>query len=890
MTSDGVSHQLRDDVRFLGDNLGAVLKSLEGQELFELVEKVRALSKGARAGNAHDQKLLRGLLASLDVDVARPLARAFSHFLALANIAEQHDRVRRRHARSGFAAGSAADAFDRLLKAGITPSEIHATVSSLSVDLVLTAHPTQAARRTVLQKHRRIAAALEQRDRPDLTEAERTEADESVRREIVADWLTDELRRNKPTPVDEARAGLVLFEQVLWDALPVSLRELDAALIKATGRALPFDAAPIKFSSWMGGDRDGNPNVTSVVTDEVCVLARWMAANLYLEETRRLYDELSLEACTDEVRAIVGDVREPYRALLKPLRARLAATKTWCERRVDVLRGGGAVTHDVEIAGTHEEANDLLLDPQEMIDTLSLCHRSLCDVGASIVAAGRLTDVLRRLYAFGLVLAPLDVRQDSRVHARALGAVTHALGLGRYDEWPEEKRRAFLLAELSSNRPLIPRHIDDDVDGTAELDEIMATLAVCKRHGQGSLGAYVISMCKAPSDMLAVELFMREAQLSQPMRVVPLFETLDDLHRAGATVTALLDVRKLSHLEVMIGYSDSAKDAGRVASAWALFRAQEDLVKICRERNVDLTLFHGRGGTVGRGGGPIYLAILSQPPGSVRGRVRITVQGETVEAKLGLPGIALRSLELMTSATLEATLSPPPAPRDEWRRVMDRLGEIAAEEYRKVLADEHFIPYFHEATPEAELGRLQIGSRPARRQSKTGGIEGLRAIPWIFSWTQTRLMLPSWLGTGEAIQRVIDEGHRDTLEEMARDWPFFRALIDLLEMVLAKADPGIAAAYDLVLVSERLRPFGEDLRRRLQITTQSLLDIAGRKALLEENRTLKRSIELRNPYVDPLNLLQAELMRRLRENEDQRLADALLVTVNGVAAGMRNTG
>jgi len=869
----GIHDRLRDDVRLLGDLLGEILRGQEGNDLYALVEKVRALAKRARSGNAEDAEALRALLAALDTGQAMPLARAFAHFLALANIAEQHHKVRLRRARRRVpgSPGAVAEALARSLRAGVSAERLWKTVTTMEVELVLTAHPTQAMRRTLLQKHRRIAAALSARDRADLLPDEREDLGHELRREISAIWQTDELRRRRPSPVDEARAALVLFEQVLWDALPAYLRTLDRALCDATGKPLPLDATPVRFGSWTGGDRDGNPNVTAAVTDEVLQLARRRAAELYRREAEKLHDELSMTRASPELRARVGDAAEPYRAVLREVLVRLDAT---------AVPGATSALPYTE--------------PRELWGPLSLCHRSLYATGARSVADGRLLDVLRRLAAFGLTLFRLDIRQESAVHARAMDAVTRALGLGTYLGWSEEERIAFLTRELESPRPLLPRRVPED----PALAELLATLAVCARQPDGALGAYVISMAGAASDVLLVQLLQREADLPRPLRVVPLFETLGDLERAGDVIARLLKVdwyrnHIAGHQEVMIGYSDSTKDAGRLAAAWALFRAQEDVVRVCHAHGVKVTLFHGRGGTIGRGGGPIYLAILSQPPGSVDGRLRVTVQGETIEASFGLPDIAAESLELYANATLDATLHPPPGPSTAQRALMDRLASLAAGAYRRMVqGDPAFLRYFRVATPEVELGLLNIGSRPARRRAPGAGFDlgSLRAIPWIFAWTQTRLHLPAWLGAGEALTTLLEEDSGKQLREMARDWPFFRSLLDLFEMVLAKADADIAAYYDRVLVPDELRPLGQDLRASLRRTISAVLAAKGESMLLAGQADLRRSIELRNPYVDPLNLLQAELLRRTRATEDPRLGDALLVTVNGIAAGMRNTG
>jgi phosphoenolpyruvate carboxylase len=438
--------------------------------------------------------------------------------------------------------------------------------------------------------------------------------------------------------------------------------------------------------------------------------------------------------------------------------------------------------------------------------------------------------------------------------------------------------------------------VPPDLETSPEVREVLESFRVAALTPQESIGAYIISMTAQPSDVLAVELLQKEARISVPQRVVPLFETMRALEEAGAIIRNLLAIpwyraRCGGRQEVMVGYSDSAKDGGRLAASWQLYKAQEALVSACRDAGVELTLFHGRGGSVGRGGGPTYLAIQSQPPGSVDARLRVTEQGEMIQAKFGLPGLAIRTLELYTTATLDATLAPPAPPEPAWRTRMDALGARARDAYRAVVYETPcFIDYFRTATPEMELEDLTIGSRPARRRAG-GGVETLRAIPWVFAWTQTRLMLPSWLGVGEALTDAIENGSGGELRAMYGGWPFFRSTLDLIEMVLAKADARIAAHYEAVLVPSDLHELGADLRRRLPMTSSAVLAVAGRRDLLDDNPVLRRSIDVRNPYVDPINLVQVELLRRLRKaGEEERLRNAFLVTVNGVAAGMRNTG
>jgi phosphoenolpyruvate carboxylase len=877
---------LEADVELLAGELIEVLRAQEGPTLVGLLDEILALARRARLADRAAAEAMRARLAALESDQALAVARAFAHLLALANIAEQHHRIRvRRIAARAPAAQSASEGtFAQCLDAGASPDTLYNTICALRVELVLTAHPTQAMRRTLLQKHRRVAALLARRDRPDLSRSEQDEILADLRREIVALWQTDELRRRKPTPIEEARAGLVLFDQVLWDAVPAYLRELSRSLRAATGRELPLQATPLCFGSWMGGDRDGNPNVTAEVTERVCLLARWQAAELYYRDVERLHDELSMTHSSAELsdRAKrMSTSHEPYRVILREVLGRLVATR----QHVDPLTRGS------ERPGRDLENAEPYTDPRELWEPLALCHRSLHAVGAGSVADGRLLDTLRRIAAFGLSLSRLDIRQESSVHARALDAVTQALELGSYLDWSEDERIAFLVHELQSKRPLLPRKLPD----APELIEALATLEAMAKQPESCRGAYVISMARSASDVLAVCLLQREAGVAPAMRVVPLFETLGDLQNAGAVMERLLDIAWYrEHIrgkqEVMIGYSDSTKDAGRMAGAWGLFCAQEHVVAVCQAHDVELTLFHGRGGTIGRGGGPIHLAILSQPPGSVSGRLRVTIQGETMDGFFGLPEVAVESFEHYVNATLTTTLEPPAPPTDDERALMDRMAALAANAYRRVIErDATFIPYFQAATPERELGRLNIGSRPARRKA-TQDIGSLRAIPWTFAWTQTRLHLPAWLGTGEALTTLFEEGSEPAIRNLATDFAFFRSLLDLLAMVLSKADPEIAAYYDRVLVPDDLRPLGQELRASCERTIQAILRARNDSSLLAREPELKRNLALRHCYVDPLNLLQAELLRRNRTAEDPIIADALLVTINGIAAGMRNTG
>jgi phosphoenolpyruvate carboxylase len=890
---------LREDVRMLGEMLGQTLRLRGGEGLFETVERVRALAKGWRVG-ANDLDALADVLCGLPVTAAVPVARAFAHFLALANVAEQHHRVRRRrdYQRNPDAPpqpGSFDEVFDRLLQRGIDRTALYDAVVSVRTELVLTAHPTAITRRTLTYAFRRIADALSARDRPDLVPAERAGIADTLAREVMAVWETDDIRPRRPTPLEETISGLLVFEQALWDAVPKFLRALDSALRRATGRALPLDATPVRFGSWMGGDRDGNPNVTPEITRQASAVSRWIAADLYLREITALRLELSMTDATPDLRSRAGGVREPYRALLRDVSSRLRATRAELGR---ILRGEqAAVTERAPATRTSREASQTGAQPYrsvaDLIEPLELCYRSLVDTGQAVIANGRLADVLRRTSTFGLTLVRLDLRQHAERHRAALDAITRHLGIGSYQDWSEAQRQEFLISGLHDGRSAAT-----DVTSDSQVRDVLDTFRTAAALHPESLSAYVVSMAEAPSDVLAVEFLQVRAGARLP--VVPLFEQVDALRGAAGTVRALLAIpeyreRIAGRQQVMIGYSDSAKDGGRLAANWELYRAQEALVQVCRDADVELTLFHGRGGSISRGGGPTYLAIQSQPPGSVAGRMRVTEQGEMIQAQFGVPEIAVRTLEVYTTATLDATLTPAAAPAPTWRESMNRIADDARAVYREVVYENpRFVEYFRTATPEVELGAVPIGSRPARRADDKAnkGVESLRAIPWVFAWTQTRLLLPSWLGSGEALSAATARGERDLLRDMYREWPFFRSTLELIETALAETDAEIAAEYDRQLVPTELRRTGAELRDRLDLTMRTILDVTASDHLLEENPVLRRSIDVRNPYVDPINLVQIELLRRLRASDDTdpELWRAFMITVNGIAAGMRNTG
>ena len=894
---------LRDDVRLLGELLGETLRRQEGQPLFERVERVRTLAKRTRSASLDDGfEALSGELRAMPVDAALPIARSFAHFLNLANVAEQQHRVRRRRAyqrdpRARPQPASIEETIPRLLSSGVSPNKLYDAVMSLGIELVVTAHPTEIMRRSLQHKYRRIADALAGLDHSDVTCLERETLIETLRREITAAWETEEVRRERPTPLDEVRSALAVFEETIWEALPQYSRSLDRTLRQSTGRGLPLDHSPIRFGSWIGGDRDGNPFVTPEVTRSACLMARWTALSLYAKELEELRFELSMSDASPELLEQVEGAHEPYRALLRSVQQRLESAREQIETLLKARPESEGRSGYTATAGYTWEPESFE-SVTDFLEPLLLCHRSLHATGNGIIADGRLTDIIRRMSAFGVTLVRLDVRQEAERHTEAIDAITRSLGLGEYSCWTETRRVDFLVNVLVHNQRLKPPRLV----ASPRVTEVMDTFRMMSAIHPESLGAYVITMAGRPSDVLAVEVLQREAGVNPPRRVVPLFETARDLQSAPAMIDTLLKIpwyrdrvmQSEGRLEVMVGYSDSAKDAGRLAAAWDLYKAQESIVAASRAHGVPITLFHGRGGSVGRGGGPTHLAIRSQPPGSIDGTLRVTEQGEMIQAKFGLPGIALRTLEVYTTATLEATLGTPSPVDPAWRDSMERISSAARDTFRGIVyEDPRFMEYFREATPEAELDAINIGSRPARR-GQQDALKALRAIPWQFAWTQTRLLLPSWLGIEDALE-VSDED-REVCREMYRSWPFFRSTIELMEMALAKADEGIAAHYDRHLVPPDQQDLGRALRARLRRAIDVVLDITGHRHLLENNPVLRRSIDVRNPYVDPINLLQVELLRRLRTATSARSDDAewlrraLLVTINGIAAGMRNTG
>lgn len=868
---------LRDNVRLLGQILGDTIKRDYGSEFLDKVEDIRTKAIAARSGEGSQETLLTAL-SELPENELVPMARAFSQFLGLVNLAEEYHGVRvTRSSPLGEANPHALDkVFEKMLNQGVSKEELFQKATELDIELVLTAHPTEINRRTHIQKHDAITQCLGEMDRTHPESASGLDLQHNLKELISEAWYTHEIREQRPSPVDEARWGFAVIENSLWNAVPQLLRSLDRELEKTTGKQFPLDKTPIRFASWMGGDRDGNPNVTAKVTQEVLLLSRWVAADLFIKDIAHLRNQLSMTKAGKELTNMVGLCKEPYRELLRIVRNKLEQTRTWAE---ECLRDGWKAPKNIYL---HD---DQLREPLLVLD------RSLRECNMAEIADGHLRDTLRRLACFGLSLVRQDLRQNADRHTLVFDEITEHYHLGRYSEWSEEDKQTFLLQELENRRPLFP----NDWDASDDVRETLDCFKVIARQQEAELGSYVISMAAEPSDVLAVNLLLKEAGVSFPMRVVPLFETLTDLENAASCVDALLNIPWYhsythGHQEVMIGYSDSSKDAGALAAAWGQYRAQEQLTEVCKKHKVKLTLFHGRGGTVGRGGAPIYSAVLAQPPGSIEGSLRVTEQGEMIRFKFGMPDIAFHSLELYTSAVLETGLTPAPEPKPEWREIMDTLSEDAHKLYRNVIWEHpDFVSYFREITPEQELSKLPLGSRPAKRK-KDGGMESLRAIPWIFAWTQIRLMLPSWIGSDQALKNALSKGEKSVLEDMVSHWPFFTTYIDMLEMVLSKAEPEIAAYYEKQLVSDEYKPLGNELRQRLRDAQQTMLTLRNSEVLLEKDEHIRQSIDFRNPYLDPLHYLQAELLGRDRNQPNATVELALMATMAGIANGLRNTG
>lgn len=881
---------LRDKVRNLGQLLGQTIADDCGDDIFDLIENIRNLSKRAHNGSPEDKAELIALLKGLKDNELVPVARGFSQFLNLANIAEQQHTLswRREDADEDSIETMLDDVFAAVTQQ-VDGAKLNQELCKLDIELVLTAHPTEIIRRTLIKKYDEIVEVLQVLDDIRDDHPKRDEYNQQLDNLITEIWRSDEIRQQRPSAVEEAKWGFAVIENSLWQAIPNLMRELDEKLLLNGEVSLPLDMCPIHFASWMGGDRDGNPNVTANVTGEVLYLARWMAADLYLRDLANLSSQLSMVQASTELKAWVGECNEPYRECLNQLKKKLQQTKTWAAESAR-LKAHSSLPHISEL--------------ETLFEPLLLCYTSLCETGMEGIAKGDLLDVIRRLSCFGLTLTRLDIRQESDRHSQVIAELCEYYQLGDYLSWDEVKKQEFLLRELQSKRPLLPPQAEAcDLRSANEeeywqpsddCNEVLKTLQVIAEQGEKGIGNYIISMASEPSDILSVALLLKVSGVERRLPIVPLFETLEDLQFAGERMDKLFSLpwyKKYCGLnqQVMIGYSDSAKDAGNMAAAWAQYKTQEELVDCAQRHSVELTLFHGRGGTVGRGGGPAQRAILAQPPGSVKGRLRVTEQGEMIRFKFGFPAVALRSLKIYLAAVLEATLLPPKAAEGEWRQLMESMAQQSVKSYREMVREnKDFVPYFRSATPEQELGKLALGSRPARRKA-SGGIESLRAIPWIFAWMQIRMMVPAWLGADQALLQTSqsDKKTLKLLQDMYQRWPFFATYIDMLDMIIGKTDVDIASYYDQQLVNKDLQFIGDQLRQRLLTINDSLRAIkpAG------NDQSQSQIMQVRGTYTDPLHYLQAELLQRARtEQHDPEVERALMVCMTGIAAGMRNTG
>jgi phosphoenolpyruvate carboxylase len=917
--------RLRQDIQLLDRLLRQTLQEQEGQPIFKLEERIRTLAKRWRATNsANVFETLADLCAGLKVEEAHPILKAFTTYFHLVNVAEEHHRVRVLRTRekvTGTAplADSIAEAILTLRTQGITAEAVQNLLGQLSIELVFTAHPTESKRRAVLEKLRAISTILYQLETQDLLPREREQMLADLKAWVSLLWLTDEVRASRPTVLDEVRNGLWYFSESLFDLVPELYRSLQQAL----AQAYPDDSFRVpsflRFGSWIGGDRDGNPHVTTAVTRETFRMHWELARQCHGQTLLRLINELSLsgrrahptaalERFLDEQRdryPLLAQVLarrnqdEPYREALSFIAHRLG------ERVPQEQAPGPAGPDDPWPRPSYTRGSALLADLKLVVESLQ------ANTDARL-AENRLGPFLRQVETFGLHMAALDIRQHSAEHELIVAELLREAGItSEYLALPEADKIALLnqLLETETFPSIQPSALSSTAAEAVSLFRLMRRI-----HDENpeALGYYLISMAHQPSDILEVLWLAGLVGLFCPTKgfsgldLAPLFETIADLQRAPIVLESLLNTSAYrvhlkargNHQLVQLGYSDSTKDGGYLTANWALYQAQRALAAIARCQGVRLTFFHGRGGALGRGGGPTHRAILGLPPDAVEGRFRLTEQGEVIFDHFAHPVIARRYLEQVVGAVIKVSAAQPDARVSEWESVMERLSAIAYESYRNLVYETPgFLDYFHQATPIDVITELTIGSRPARR-TETERIEDLRAIPWVFAWTQSRHTLPAWYGLGSALMRYGQEtpGGLEVLQSLYRNWPFFQAMVDNAQMALSKADMSIAARYAQLVANREL---GQEIFHRIaaeyECTREAILAVTGQKALLDNEPVLQRAIRLRNPYVDPLNLIQVGLLRRLRalpENspERERLVDALRLSIVGIAAGLKNTG
>jgi len=907
---------LRYDTRLLGRILGETVRDQEGDAVFDLVEHIRRTGVlFHREADEAARRELEATMSGLPMDRALRIIRAFGHFSHLANIAEDQHHIRRTRAlaiaRVPPAQGTMAYALGRAAKAGIPRERLQAFFAGALCSAVLTAHPTEIRRKSAIDREMEIARLLDERDRVEFTPEELRANRQALRRAVLTLWQTSILRDTRLRVIDEVANGLAYYDHTFLRALPIFYADLEDRLggVEAAWRDIEVPSF-LRMGSWIGGDRDGNPYVTADVTRQTLTLQSQRALRFYLEELHRLGSELSLDGRIVRVSEGLGALvessadraperrDEPYRRAIVGIYARLAAT-AWS---LDALE---PPQPPVGPAPVYEKAEELGAD----LDTL---YRSLAENGSADLARGRLRSLRRAVDVFGFHLASLDLRQNSDVHARVVAELVAAIGSGTdYAALDEAARVAFLAAELGNMRPLASPYLSYGEETAAELDLVRVAADAHRRYGRAAIPNYVISKADSVSDILEVAVLLKEGGLLDPREgrldvdIVPLFETIGDLQRCGRIMDELLALPTYRRLlasrgdtqEVMLGYSDSNKDGGYLTSTWELYKAELVLIEIFRRHRVGLRLFHGRGGSVGRGGGPSYEAILAQPPGAVQGAIRITEQGEVIAGKYSNAEVGRRNLETLAAATLEASLldaDRPPPPAD-YLAVMEELSDHAFRAYRALVYEtEGFDRYFRESTVLDEIASLNIGSRPASR-SKKQGIEDLRAIPWVFSWAQCRLMLPGWYGFGAAIEAWTAARPADgmaMLQEMHDNWPFFRTILSNMDMVLAKSDIAIASRYSELVTDANLRErVFAHVKREWRSSIDAVCAITRQKTLLELNPLLARSIRNRFPYIDPLNHVQIELLRRHRAGDpDPAVVQGIHLSINGIAAGLRNSG
>ncbi len=917
---------LSSTIRLLGDLLGDVIGEQESSEIFQAEERIRAAAKARRTGDLPAEGRLTAEVAALSPEQARAIASAFTLYFDLINLAEESQRVsalrqRERDQHPTPVGESVGETIGRLKTQGVTPEQIQALLDHLSIELVLTAHPTEAKRRTILSKVERIARALYFIRETSPVPREHAEALADLRAEITALWLTERARTQKPAVTDEVRTALYFVDEVFWNALPRMYAELEAAL----AQHYPGAHAPprwLTLASWVGGDRDGNPNVTHAVTAETLRLHRGLAVEKHRKALQDLSRRLSM---SDELVPAPPALRR-WLDSRRPLPARAAYLETRYTTEPYRL-AVSLLAADLDYA-TKEDMTARLL---ESTPHTARAHRDQFTEPLTLLAAAlpasisnnQLLRIRRQFDIFGLHSARLDLREDSARLQAGLAETLRALNIDFEFDSKDDRARAELLARLLNEPSPALTALPGATPATAETWALFRLIArVQSIYGRDLLGPFIISMTRGPADVLTVLLMAKWSHCADGLGIVPLFETLDDLDQAPRILTELfsLDVYR-AHLDslgaeqtVMIGYSDSNKDGGYLAANWALYQAQENIAQICQEHGIRLTLFHGRGGTVARGGGPANRAIRAQPPGTVGGRFRLTEQGEIIASRYADPALAHRHLEQIVSAVLLASApTSDAAPErsgagshlpitDDWRSAMSAMAAAARAAYRAlVFKTPDFMDFWRWATPIDEISRLRIGSRPTARQGGKLGVHTIRAIPWVFSWMQSRFNLPGWYGLGVALDAgnttagAVDRSR--LYRDMYSGWPFFRALLDNAEMSLLKADLGIAALYaDLVPDRDLAARIFNLIRDEYHRTCEAIFAATGHSDLMEADPVIQNSVDRRNPYVDPLNYLQVEMLRRLRALPDpdsptaDTLRDVIVFTINGIAAGLRNTG